>query len=397
MASASLKPSWSRQEIKLPSHSNKSIFTIKGNYKITKVLGCGAQGSVVAAYDETAKQFNAIKRIARPLENNHRAKYTYREIAMLSACEHTNIVRLKDLFSGSEDSNTNTPSPLLEIYLVMDLMDSDMKQLINSHGMKDLDTERLSFLMYQLFCGIRNLHSVGIIHRDLKPANILLNSDCTLRIADFGLARKLDEDKDELKLLSTPGVGTRYYKAPEILLGLNYDEKIDIWSIGCIFAELLYGQVLFKGEDDRDQFERITKVLGKPDKEFIKKAEPGVGSFVEALRLKPLRKSQKSALFAQIFPDNFFPPDSEDLRLAPNYARSLLCQLLCMSPEDRISVDDALNHTYIIPWVQGYEEETFNCKKPDVAFLDRTENRRKENLQAEDYKLLILAQIDKFK
>lgn len=145
----------------------------------------------------------------------------------------------------------------------------------------DLDHERLSYLLYQLLCGIKHLHSAGIIHRDLKPSNIVVRSDCTLKILDFGLARAAGGG-----FTMTPYVVTRYYRyldlrceayviylnftiislcrAPEVILGMGYQDVVDIWSVGCIFGEMIRGMVIFPGNDHIDQWNKITELLGKP-------------------------------------------------------------------------------------------------------------------------------------
>ena len=162
----------------------------------------------------------------------------------------------------------------------------DFLQVINM----DLDHERMSYLLYQMLCGIKHLHLAGIIHRvkqtshqsiflllyillsthndlqfiisqyklnfqDLKPSNIVVRSDCTLKILDFGLARSAGTS-----FMMTPYVVTRYYRAPEVILGMGYKENVDIWSVGCIMGEMIRGGVLFPGTDHIDQW---NKIIGK--------------------------------------------------------------------------------------------------------------------------------------
>jgi mitogen-activated protein kinase 8/9/10 (c-Jun N-terminal kinase) len=110
----------------------------------------------------------------------------------------------------------------------MELMDANLCQVIQM----DLDHERISYLLYQMLCGIKHLNSAGIIHRDLKPSNIVVRQDCTLKILDFGLARQ-----NSTSFTMTPYVVTRYYRAPEVILSMGYTQNVDIWSVGCIFGE----------------------------------------------------------------------------------------------------------------------------------------------------------------
>lgn len=135
----------------------------------------------------------------------------------------------------------------------------------------DLDHERMSYLLYQMLCGIKHLHAAGIIHRDLKPSNIVVKSDCTLKILDFGLARTAGTN-----FMMTPYVVTRYYRAPEVILGMGYQENVDIWSVGCIMGEMIRGTVLFPGSDHIDQWNKIIEQLGSPSPEFMRRLQPTV-------------------------------------------------------------------------------------------------------------------------
>lgn len=145
-------------------------------------------------------------------------------------------------------------------------MEADLHNAIGQKILKDIHHR---FIMYQIMKGIKYLHSADVIHRDLKPSNILINSDCHLKLCDFGLARSLyqDEEKD---LALTEEVATRWYRAPEVLLGSQtYEKSADIWSIGCILAELLIGKPLFPGNSTLNQLERIVSYVGKPSRSDI--------------------------------------------------------------------------------------------------------------------------------
>ena len=196
-----------------------------------------------AAYDTATKQNVAIKKLSRPFQNVTHAKRAYREFKLMKLVNHKNIIGLLNAF---------TPQRSLEefqdVYLVMELMDANLCQVIQM----DLDHERMSYLLYQMLCGIKHLHSAGIIHRDLKPSNIVVKSDCTLKILDFGLARTAGTT-----FMMTPYVVTRYYRAPEVILGMGYKENVDIWSVGCIMGEMIRGGVLFPGSDHIDQWHKI--------------------------------------------------------------------------------------------------------------------------------------------
>uniref|UniRef100_A0A671NRZ4 Stress-activated protein kinase JNK n=1 Tax=Sinocyclocheilus anshuiensis TaxID=1608454 RepID=A0A671NRZ4_9TELE len=188
-----------------------STFTVLRRFQQLRAIGSGAQGIVCSALDTVLGIPVAVKKLSRPFQNQTHAKRAYRELVLLKCVNHKNIIHLLNVF---------TPQKSLEefqdLYLVMELMDASLCQVIHM----DLDHERMSYLLYQILCGIRHLHSAGIIHRDLKPSNIVVKSDCTLKILDFGLARTACTN-----FMMTPYVVTRYYRAPEVILGMKYKEN----------------------------------------------------------------------------------------------------------------------------------------------------------------------------
>lgn len=202
-----------------------STFTVLKRYQNLKPIGSGAQGIVCAAFDAILERNVAIKKLSRPFQNQTHAKRAYRELVLMKCVNHKNIIGLLNVF---------TPQKSLEefqdVYIVMELMDANLCQVIQM----ELDHERMSYLLYQMLCGIKHLHSAGIIHRDLKPSNIVVKSDCTLKILDFGLARTAGTS-----FMMTPYVVTRYYRAPEVILGMGYKEN------GQHTIYLKYGSVLF--------------------------------------------------------------------------------------------------------------------------------------------------------
>uniref|UniRef100_A0A9L0TTG2 Stress-activated protein kinase JNK n=3 Tax=Equus TaxID=9789 RepID=A0A9L0TTG2_HORSE len=242
--------------------------------------------------------------------------------------------------------NVFTPQKTLEefqdVYLVMELMDANLCQVIHM----ELDHERMSYLLYQMLCGIKHLHSAGIIHRDLKPSNIVVKSDCTLKILDFGLARTACTN-----FMMTPYVVTRYYRAPEVILGMGYKENVDIWSVGCIMGELVKGCVLFQGTDHIDQWNKVIEQLGTPSADFMKKLQPTVRNYVEN------RPKYPGIKFEELFPDWIFPSESERDKIKTSQARDLLSKMLVIDPDRRISVDEALRHPYITVWYDPAEAE----------------------------------------
>ncbi|CAK8683366.1 mitogen-activated protein kinase 8-like [Clavelina lepadiformis] len=331
-----------------------SVFTVLKRYQNLKPIGSGAQGMVCAAHDTILGQHVAIKKLSRPFQNPTHAKRAYRELVLMRAVNHKNIIGLLNVFSPQKSFEE-----FANVYLVMELMDASLCQVIQM----DLDHERLSYLLYQLLCGIKHLHSAGIIHRDLKPSNIVVRSDCTLKILDFGLARTAGGS-----FMMTPYVVTRYYRAPEVILGMGYQEVVDIWSVGCIFGEMIRGQVLFPGTDHIDQWNKITEQLGTPSEEFTDKLQTTVRNYVLN------RPTQRGYPIQRLFPDNFFPADSESNgRLRASQARDLLGKMLVVDPVNRITVDEALQHPYIKVWYDTSEVEGPAPQLNDNAAIDEAE------------------------
>jgi len=152
----------------------------------------------------------------------------------------------------------------------MEPMEADLHQIIKSG--QALTNEHVQYFTYQILRGMKYVHSASVIHRDLKPGNLLVNSDCELKICDFGLSRGYDSSPEDGATQMTEYVATRWYRAPEIMLALRrYGTAIDVWSIGCILGELLLGRPLFKGKDYVDQLNKILEVLGTPSSEVLKR------------------------------------------------------------------------------------------------------------------------------
>ncbi|XP_074649431.1 stress-activated protein kinase JNK-like isoform X1 [Tubulanus polymorphus] len=349
-----------------------STFTILKRYQNLKPIGSGAQGIVCAAYDTITKQNVAIKKLSRPFQNVTHAKRAYREFVLMKLVNHKNIIGLLNAF---------TPQRSLEefqdVYLVMELMDANLCQVIQM----DLDHERMSYLLYQMLCGIKHLHSAGIIHRDLKPSNIVVRSDCTLKILDFGLARTAGTS-----FMMTPYVVTRYYRAPEVILGMGYKENVDIWSVGCIMGEMIRGGVMFPGTDHIDQWNKIIEQLGTPSQDFMKRLQPTVRNYVEN------RPKHSGYAFDKLFPDVLFPPNSQEHSgLKASSARELLSFMLVIDPEKRLSVDQALMHPYINVWYDDSEVNAVSLAKPAPAPYDHSVDEKEHTV--EQWKDLIYKEV----
>ena len=262
-------------------------FDVDEHYKLIKPIGHGAYGVVVSANNTKTKEKVAIKKIPRAFEDLIDAKRILREIKLLRHFKHENVVSLKDLL----------PPPSLEgfedVYMILDLMETDLHRIIYSR--QALTDDHVQYFVYQILRSLKYLHSANVFHRDLKPSNLLLNGNCDLKVCDFGLARGVEGNNMEL----TEYVVTRWYRAPEIMLSCQeYTKAIDIWSVGCIFAELLGRKPLFPGDDYIHQLQIISDVIGTASDEDLK--------FVTSEKARRFMKSQEikpKVPFKKLFPD----------------------------------------------------------------------------------------------
>ncbi|XP_068162153.1 mitogen-activated protein kinase 7 [Antennarius striatus] len=308
----------------LKAHSLNVKFDVGEEYDVIETIGTGAYGVVSSARRRDNGQQVAIKKISNAFEVVTNAKRTLRELKILKHFKHDNIIAIKDILQP------NLPhSAFKSVYVVLDLMESDLHQII--HSAQTLTSEHTRYFLYQLLRGLKYVHSANVIHRDLKPSNLLVNENCELKIGDFGMARGLSSHPEESHSFMTEYVATRWYRAPELLLSLNhYSLAIDLWSVGCIFAEMLGRKQLFPGKHYVHQLQLILSVLGTPPEMLIGAIRADrVRSYVQSL------PSRSAVPLAKLYPQ------------AEPEALDLLAAMLRFDPRERISVTQALEHPYL--------------------------------------------------
>ncbi|KAM1202741.1 hypothetical protein ACFX2J_018649 [Malus domestica] len=226
-------------------------------------VGRGAYGIVCCATNSETKEEVAVKKIGNAFDYRIDAKKTLREIELLCHMDHDNVIKIKDIIRPADREKFN------DIYIVYELMDTDLNQIINSS--QALIDDHCQYFLYQLLQGLKYIHSANVLHRDLKPSNLLLSANCDLKICDFGLARTTSETD-----FMTEYVVTRWYRAPELLLNCSeYTGAIDIWSLGCIVMEILRREPLFPGKNYVQQSSLINGLLGSPDESDLAPLSPG--------------------------------------------------------------------------------------------------------------------------
>eukprot|EP01121_Diplochlamys_sp_Union-15-3_P013371 TRINITY_DN4140_c0_g1_i3.p1 TRINITY_DN4140_c0_g1~~TRINITY_DN4140_c0_g1_i3.p1 ORF type:complete len:464 (-),score=60.70 TRINITY_DN4140_c0_g1_i3:14-1405(-) len=288
-------------------------------YEIVRKIGSGVYGIVWECIHKRRKKTYALKKIFGAFQNATDAQRTFREIMLLQELSgHSNIITLEDVIKADNDK---------DIYLVFPYMQTDLHAAIRVNILQEVHKR---FITYQLLKAIKYMHSGNVLHRDMKPSNLLLNAECLLRVADFGLARCVDQKDDKMPIL-TDYIATRWYRAPEILLGSNkYTKGVDMWSIGCILGEILLGKPLFPGTSTINQLERIIEIIGFPSPEDIDSIET---QFTHTMISSLSNTRQKSIT-------SLFPSASPE-------AINLLLQLLKFNPHKRINAEDALAHPYV--------------------------------------------------
>ncbi|EPY24836.1 map kinase 3 [Strigomonas culicis] len=309
-------------------------FEVPSKYTLLKILGMGAYGIACSCLDGETGEKVSIKKCRDIFRDVEDGKRVLREIDMMRYFNHENLLNVISILPPLKRSY----SEFKDVYVVTPLMDVDLNVVLRSRQV--LEESHMQYFVYQMLRGLKYLHSANVAHRDLKPANLVTNISCELKIIDFGLSRSVEVPFSDL----TDYVITRWYRPPELLLeNTKYTTAVDIWSVGCIFAEMYNRKPLFPGRNTMDQLRLISQYVGKPPAGIVEHREA----------LEKLRDLPEGRLNIP--------------KLVPGLASSaqgqdFVAQMLTLDPSKRPTADQLLAHPFLAHLHDESDEP--NCTKP---------------------------------
>jgi serine/threonine protein kinase len=285
-------------------------------YVIQEPLGFGSYGAVFKCLNTVTKEQVVIKRCRLCRESGIQIS-EIREITQLKALKHPNIVKLLDV--GIDDTH---------VYPILEWVMHDLAGIIYDRQIA-LNHAQLKGWMYQILSAVEYIHKNNILHRDIKPSNILVNQDGTIKLADFGLSRRVNPD--EVNPRYTNKVVTIWYRAPELLLGdVQYTSAIDIWAVGCILGELLNQKPLFPSENPIEVLSMIFQLCGTPESRWKDACKLPYWKVLKPKKLRIPHFKEQFSRFVEHVPE----------------VVDLLQRMLELDPKKRITATEALKH----PW-----------------------------------------------
>ncbi|KAF2284305.1 hypothetical protein GH714_020357 [Hevea brasiliensis] len=310
--------------------------------KLAKI-GQGTYSNVYKARDRDTGKIVALKKVRFDTSESESIKFMAREIMILQKLDHPNVIKLEGLATSRMQYS---------LYLVFDFMQSDLTRIISRPGQR-LTEPQVKCYMHQLLSGLQHCHERGILHRDIKASNLLIDKDGRLKIADFGLANFfIPKPKRPL----TSRVVTLWYRAPELLLGsTDYGVGIDLWSAGCLLAEMFIGRPIMPGRTEVEQLHRIFKLCGSPPEDYWK-----------IMRLPTSFRP----------PQHYKPSFQEAFRHFPDSSFGLLTTLLALNPAYRGTATSALQS-------QFFTSSPLTCELSGLPVIHREKD---EPTQANDRK-----------
>jgi cell division cycle 2-like protein len=327
LGSASFSSHKKESSVKLYNPLLNGCRSVYDSYERLDRLDEGTYGIVWKAKDLSTNNIVALKQIKfdSNLQKEGFPMAALREIGVLLALSHENIVTVQEMVTGDDFD---------KVFMVMELMETDLQKAMKKSGNSPFPQAELKSMLYQILSATQHIHEKWIIHRDLKTSNILVHHTGKICLCDFGLARKYQLP---LKAM-TQTVITLWYRPVELLFGQNvYGPEVDMWSIGCIFGELLKKEAMMQGQGEIDQMDKIFKMVGSPNDENW----PDFTSLPNATILRWKNKGPPKIF--STFPVNSFSGGQS--YLDPN-GFALLQGLLTLDPKKRLTADEALSHAY---------------------------------------------------
>ena len=354
------------------SNQDEKVDKVEGHIKkrfiFQKKVGQGAYGVVFKVIDKKTNEQVALKKLFGAFQDEVDSQRTFREVMLLQELNgHDNIIRLLNVIKAEND---------LDLYLVFDYMEADLFNVIRANILQEIHKK---FIIYQILKALKFIHSADIIHRDLKPSNIFINSDCHVKLGDFGLARTLAH---KMGSIVTEYVATRWYRAPEMILsGQKYGKPIDMWSVGCILYELIVGTPLLPGKSTKDMIRMMFSVTGFPDrKEYNEvKNECKIQIDYDDLLQEKIKKKKNLVQMVSGFTHD-------------DIAIDLLLKLLVFNPKKRLTAEEALEHPYVADF-HNPEEEIVSDHKIEIP-LDDNNKFSKEEYRQKLYDVVLKRKIE---
>ncbi|GMN33783.1 hypothetical protein TIFTF001_004344 [Ficus carica] len=348
----------------LPSWGSRSVDC----FEKLEQIGEGTYGQVFMARETKTGEIVALKKIRMDNEKEGFPITAIREIKILKKLDHENVIKLKEIVTSSENEKDEQNNQVTEsnkfkggIYMVFEYMDHDLTGLADRPGLR-FTVPQIKCYMKQLLTGLHYCHINSVLHRDIKGSNLLIDNEGKLKLADFGLARFFANDHDGNL---TNRVITLWYRPPELLLGATkYGPAVDMWSVGCIFAELLHGKPILPGKNEPEQLNKIFELCGSPDEINWPDASktPWYNNF------KPSRPMKRRV--------------REMFRHFDRYALDLLDHLLTLDPNQRWTAEQALDADYF--WNDPVPCDPKSLPKYESSHEFQTKRKRQQQRQNEE-------------
>ena len=304
---------------------------VQASFDVAAALGQGGFAVVWKATERSSGKPVAIKQIVDAFRSDLDARRTYRELVLQRACECDHILPVSAVLSAAPD-----------VMLVLPCADTDVHTALRAKLLQKASQKQ--HVCVQMLLALEYLHARNVVHRDIKPPNLLLDAaTLRVRLCDFGLARLGGGEGGAPIGATTDEIGSRWYRAPELLLGCAYTCAVDMWSAGCVAAEVLTCTTLMQGSTDAGQLQRVVELVGAPDEE----ARAALAPSAEAL--ERLEAAQRGAEAQQ--PKRDF---ARQTRGAPEQGKQLVRELLALDPSKRLTARAARQHAYLQPVAGSY-------------------------------------------